>query len=97
MQSKVHPTYKTKYRVANWAAYNRLFVDLSTRICAEDPAAYAGPALGGGLLGGRVLSAIPRTPDHPVPSSLDVQTTREDRWDRSGIVRGFWGWRGSGS
>ena len=25
----------------------RLFVDLSTRICAEDPAAYAGPALGG--------------------------------------------------
>ena len=24
-----------------------LFVDLSTRICAEDPAAYAGPALGG--------------------------------------------------
>ena len=24
-----------------------LFVDLSTRVCAEDPAAYAGPALGG--------------------------------------------------
>ena len=23
MKSKVHPTYKTKYRVANWAAYNR--------------------------------------------------------------------------
>ena len=23
MQSKVHPTYKTKYRVANWPAYNR--------------------------------------------------------------------------
>ena len=23
MQSKVHPTYKTKYHVANWPAYNR--------------------------------------------------------------------------
>ena len=23
-------------------------------------------------------------------SSLDVQTTREDRWDRGAIVRGFW-------
>ena len=26
MQSKVHPTYKTKYRVANWLAYNRALV-----------------------------------------------------------------------
>ena len=26
MQSKVHPTYKTKYRVANWAAYNQALV-----------------------------------------------------------------------
>ena len=26
MQSKVHPTYKTKYRVANWAAYNKALV-----------------------------------------------------------------------
>ena len=26
MQSKVHPTYKTKYRVANWPAYNRVLV-----------------------------------------------------------------------
>ena len=58
----------------------RLFVDLSTRICAEDPGRLRGPRSWGGLLGGRVLSAIPRTPDHPVPSSLDVQTTREDRW-----------------
>ena len=23
MQSKIHPKYKTKYRVANWAAYNQ--------------------------------------------------------------------------
>ena len=26
MQSKVHPTYKTKYRVANWPAYNQALV-----------------------------------------------------------------------
>ena len=26
MQSQVHPTYKTKYRVANWPAYNRALV-----------------------------------------------------------------------
>ena len=26
MQSKVHPTYKTKYRVANWVAYNQALV-----------------------------------------------------------------------
>ena len=27
MQSKVHPTYKAKYRVANWAAYNQASFD----------------------------------------------------------------------
>ena len=26
MKSRVHPTYKTKYRVANWAAYERALV-----------------------------------------------------------------------
>ena len=26
MKSKVHPTYKTKYRVANWTAYNQALV-----------------------------------------------------------------------
>ena len=26
MQSRVHPTYKTKYRVANWASYDRALV-----------------------------------------------------------------------
>ena len=26
MKSKIHPTYKTKYRVANWPAYNRALV-----------------------------------------------------------------------
>ena len=26
-KSKVHPKYKTKYRVGNWAAYDRSLVD----------------------------------------------------------------------
>ena len=36
MKSKVHPTYKTKYRVANWAAYNQALVrrgDVTGRCC----------------------------------------------------------------
>ena len=38
MQSKVHPTYKTKYRVANWPAYNRALVrrgDVMGRCCMK--------------------------------------------------------------
>ena len=26
MKSKVHPTYKAKYRVANWPAYNQALI-----------------------------------------------------------------------
>jgi hypothetical protein len=26
MNSRIHPTYKTKYRVANWASYDRALV-----------------------------------------------------------------------
>ena len=36
MKSKVHPTYKTKYRVANWPAYNQTLVrrgDVTGRWC----------------------------------------------------------------
>ena len=38
MQSKVHPRYKTKYRVANWAAYNQALVrrgDVTVWVSAE--------------------------------------------------------------
>ena len=38
MESKVHPRYKTKYRVANWAAYNRALVrrgDVTVWLSAE--------------------------------------------------------------
>ena len=38
MKSKVHPTYKTKYRVANWPAYNQALVrrgDVTGRCCMK--------------------------------------------------------------
>ena len=43
MQSKVHPTYKTKYRVANWPAYNRALVrrgDVTVWVSSETIAAW---------------------------------------------------------
>ena len=43
MQSKVHPTYKTKYRVANWPAYNRALVrrgDVTLWLSSEAIAAW---------------------------------------------------------
>ena len=43
MKSKVHPTYKTKYRVANWAAYNQALVrrgDVTVWLCSDAIAAW---------------------------------------------------------
>ena len=43
MQSKVHPTYKTKDRVANWPAYNRALVrrgDVTVWVSSEAIAAW---------------------------------------------------------
>ena len=43
MQSKVHPTYKTQYRVANWPAYNQALVrrgDLTVWLSSEAIAAW---------------------------------------------------------
>ena len=43
MQSKVHPTYKTKYRVANWPAYNQALVrrgDVTVWVSSEAIAAW---------------------------------------------------------
>ena len=49
----------------------------------------------GGLLGGLdVENAIPLAIEDSMVSSLDVPTTREDRWDRGAIVRGFSAWWG---
>ena len=43
MQSRVHPTYKTKYRVANWASYDRVLVrrgDITVWVSPEAIAAW---------------------------------------------------------
>ena len=43
MKSRVHPTYKTKYRVANWPAYNRALVrrgDVTVWLSSEAIAAW---------------------------------------------------------
>ena len=43
MKSKVHPRYKTKYRVANWAAYNQALVrrsDVTVWLSSEAIAAW---------------------------------------------------------
>ena len=43
MQSKVHPTYKTKYRVANWPVYNQALVrrgDVTVWVSSEAIAAW---------------------------------------------------------
>ena len=43
MKSKVHPTYKTKYRVANWPAYHRALVrrgDVTVWVSSEAIAAW---------------------------------------------------------
>ena len=45
MKSKVHPTYKTKYRVANWPAYNRALVrrgDVTGRCCMNTRCEWGG-------------------------------------------------------
>ena len=44
MKSKVHPTYKAKYRVANWPAYNQALVrrgDVTVWLSSEAIAAWA--------------------------------------------------------
>ena len=43
MKSKVHPTYKTKYRVANWPVYNQALVrrgDVTVWVSSEAIAAW---------------------------------------------------------
>ena len=43
MKSKVHPTYKAKYRVANWPAYNQALVrrgDVTVWLSSEAIAAW---------------------------------------------------------
>jgi len=54
MHSRVHPTYKTKYRVANWASYDRALVgrgDITLWVSPEAIATWA--PVGVGTRGGQ--------------------------------------------
>lgn len=54
MKSKVHPTYKTKYRVANWPSYDRALVRRGAVTLWLAPAAIAAWEPGqGGMRGGQ--------------------------------------------
>ena len=49
MNSRVYPTYKTKYRVANWASYDRALVgrgDVTLWVSPEAIATWAPAGLG---------------------------------------------------
>ena len=49
MKSKVHPTYKTKYRVANWASYDRALIrrgDLTLWVSPEAIATWEPSGIG---------------------------------------------------
>ena len=84
MQSKIHPTYKTKYRVANWLAYNQALVrrgDVTVWVSSEAIAAC--PPRRSGRRGGqrrysdlaietaltlRLLSPSPAAPSRRIPA-----------------------------
>ena len=61
MQSKVHPTYKTKYRVANWPTYNQALVrrgDVTLWVSSEAIAAWT-PRVGALIQrGGRAVAGM---------------------------------------
>ena len=61
MQSKVHPTYKTQHRVANWPAYNQALVrrgDVTVWLSSEAIAAWT--ARRSGRRGGQGIVAQSR-------------------------------------
>jgi hypothetical protein len=66
MRSRVHPKYKTKYRVGNWAEYDRALVqrgDITLWIFADATDAWK-PALSGRRGGQRKFS------DHAIETAL---------------------------
>ena len=71
-KSKVHPKYKTKYRVGNWAAYDRSLVDRGSITLWLSPAAIAAwtPAPTGRRGGPRKFSDAPTC----VKGSLDTKS-----------------------
>jgi hypothetical protein len=67
--SKVHPTYKTKYRVTNWSEYDRALVRRGDLTIWFTPAALrAWTPLPTGQRGGQ-----PRTSDHCIELGLTLK------------------------
>ena len=66
MNSRVHPKYKTKYRVSNWAEYDRALVERGniTLWISDDAIASWKPAPAGRRGGQRKFS------DHPIETAL---------------------------
>ena len=62
MKSKVHPTYKTKHRVANWPAYNRALVrrgDVTVWVSSEAITAWTPRGVGALIQrGGRAVAGM---------------------------------------
>ena len=90
-KSKVHPTYKTKYRVANWPAYNRALVrrgDVTVWVCPGKRSLPGCPAEAAGGVGQRrgIVRLISLDPKHLQSRTirLHVDATRPER--RLGLV-----------
>ncbi len=69
MKSRVHPTYKTRYRVGNWRAYERALVrrgDVTLWLSPGARAAWAAPP--SGRLGGQ-----PRFSDLAIETALTLR------------------------
>ncbi len=78
LKSRVHPKYKIKYRVKNWASYDRALVrrgDVTVWLSPEAIAAWK-PA-GVGKRGGQLTAfRSERAPPIPGPLALMYQSTR---------------------
>ena len=78
MQSKVHPTYKTQYRVENWPAYNQALVrrgDLTVWLSSEAIAAWT--ARRSGRRGGQRRYSGSRHRDRSDPAALSHLPLRQ--------------------
>ena len=78
MKPKVHPTYKTKYRVANWPAYNRALVrrgDVTLWVSSEAITAWTPRGVGARMRAGlrasnRRARHLPMRYETGLPSSV---------------------------
>ena len=79
MKSRVHPTYKTKYRVGNWASYDRALVRRGDVTFWVSPDAIATWELTrGGTRGGQLK--------YPAPRHRNAELTHNEWTNHSGQV-----------